>query len=141
MVTLDKQAKDEISRAIARAEARTSGEIRVHLKRRCGADTLSQAIKDFEKLGMHRTKDHSGVLIFIALESHAFAILGDRGIHEKVGAAFWDETRDIMRDHFRNGRLKEGILAGVESAGRKLQAFFPRQASDRDELSNTVTED
>jgi uncharacterized membrane protein len=138
---LTKQAKQEIAQAIARAEAETSGEIRVHLKRRCGADTLSQAIKDFQKLGMHRTKDRSGVLIFIALESHAFAILGDRGIHEKVGTAFWNETRDIMEDYFKSGRLKEGILAGVESAGRKLRAFFPRQASDRDELSNTVTED
>ncbi|HXV18678.1 MAG TPA: TPM domain-containing protein, partial [Candidatus Omnitrophota bacterium] len=84
MVTLDKESKDQIAQAIARAETRTRGEIRVHLKRRCGGDILAQAIKDFEKLGMHRTKDRSGVLIFIALESHAFAILGDKGIHEKV---------------------------------------------------------
>lgn len=141
MVTLDKVAKAEVVEAIRQAEGLTSGEIRVHLKKKCGRDVLTEAKKVFSRLRMHRTKERNAVLIFIALESRQFAILGDRGIHERVGDLFWAETRDTMEACFTRGELKEGITAGVESVGKKLKAYFPRQAKDTDELSNTVTED
>ena len=141
MIFLDKNLKKEIVHVITLAEKMTSGEIRVHIQSRCKEDVLHDAKKVFHRLKMHKTRERNGTLIFIALESKKFAILGDKGIHEQVGDAFWNETRDIMKDHFRSGRLKEGILAGVENAGRKLQTFFPRKASDQNELSNRVTED
>ncbi len=138
-MTLDRKDKRNIADAIHRAEELTSGEIRVHLKKKCGADVLSEAKKVFRRLKMHRTHERNGVLIFVALDSRRFAILGDEGIHKKVGASFWDEARDRMAAHFLQGLIREGILGGVSSAGEKLKKHFPRHTNDKDELSNKVT--
>jgi uncharacterized membrane protein len=113
----------------------------VHLKKKCGEDILGEARKVFSKLRMHKTKERNAVLIFIALQSKKFAILGDSGIHRHVGEDFWAQTRDVMMSHFREGRMKEGIIAGVMSAGERLKVHFPLKADDKNELSNTITED
>jgi uncharacterized membrane protein len=140
MVTLTKDDRRAIEKAIDEAENLTSGEVRVHLQTRCGGDILKDARKAFTRLRMHRTKERNSVLIFIALKSRAFAILGDRGIHERAGDAFWGATRDIMASYFAKGAFREGITAGVLSAGRELQRHFPLRRGDANELSDTVTE-
>ncbi len=139
MVNLSGKDKKKISETIREAERLTSGEIRVHLKKKCGEDTLLEAKKVFLKLQMQRTKERNAVLIFLALNSRRFAILGDAGIDAKVGGAFWDETRDRMTKLFLEGRIPEGILEGVLSVGSKLKTHFPHDRDDRDELSNKVT--
>ena len=139
MVKLSAKDKKKISEAIRQAERMTSGEIRVHLKKKCGENTLAEAKKVFLKLKMDRTKERNAVLIFLALDSQRFAILGDARIHAKVGGVFWDETRDKMSQFFLGGRIPEGIVEGVLSAGRKLKEYFPCQKDDRNELSNEVT--
>ena len=135
---LDKKAVIE---AIRDAERGTSGEIRVHLHRVPTNDALSDARKLFKRLGMHRTQERNGVLLFIAPKSQTFAIVGDEGIHARVGDAFWNTTRDRMQKEFSQGRLQEGVLAGVRSAGERLKEYFPAKRDDRDELSNEVTEE
>ena len=135
--SLDKKAVVE---AIQKAEAGTSGEIRVHVHRSVSKDALSEARKLFKQLGMHRTKERNGVLLFIATKSKTFAIVGDEGIHRLVGEAFWNTTRDSMQKEFSEGRLQEGVLAGIRSAGERLKANFPVKKDDRNELSNEVTE-
>ena len=130
----------EIIQAIQEAEKQTSGEIRVHLKRRCGEDVLAEAKKTFRKLRMDHTARRNGVLIFVAPGSKRFAIYGDEGIHQKVGDAFWNETRDKIGACFSKGLIKEGIIAGIESVGEKLKTYFPSK-DGKNELSNEVTED
>ena len=81
-------------RAIARRQARrarTSGEIRVHLERGAApaAPTrpglIARARKVFTTLGMHRTGERDGVLIYLAVEDRQLAIVGDEGIHGARG--------------------------------------------------------
>ena len=139
MVGLSGKDKHKISEAIQEAERLTSGEIRVHIKNKCSEDTLAEAKKVFLKLKMQKTKKRNAVLIFLALDSRRFAILGDAGIDAKVGATFWDHTRDQMAKHFSAGRVAQGVIAGVLSAGEKLEEHFPYRKNDRDELSNSVT--
>ncbi len=138
---IDKAAEKEIVEAIRQAEAGTSGEIRVHVKRGSSCDVMKDAKAFFQKAGMHRTRERNGVLVFIAWKSRTFAILGDTGIDRAVGDEFWTQTRDKMKEHFLKQELKEGIVAGIRSAGEKLKAHFPRLANDRNELPNRVTED
>ncbi len=135
----DRNDKREIVRAIQEAERLTSGEIRVHLKKKCGDDVFWEAKKVFERLRMHRTKEKNGVLIFVALGSRRFAVLGDSGIHREVGDNFWKEARDTVAAYFSKGEIKEGIVAGVLSVGEKLKKHFPAKRGDRDELPDTVT--
>ncbi len=131
--------KERIARAIVEAEKMTSGEIRVHVASKCGDDVLAHAKKVFERLRMHRTQEKNAVLIFVALRSKKFAILGDSGIHRRVGDLFWQEARDRMLSHFSKDEILEGIVAGVLSVGEKLKKFFPVKNDDKNELSDAVT--
>lgn len=136
------QAHDEqrIVAAIEAAELVTSGEVRVHLNDTCSGDPLRDAQKQFQKLGMHRTAERNGILFFIALESHKFAVVGDSGIHAKVGQSFWEGIRDHMVPELKEGRWIDALELGIAEAGRALAEHFPHQgSSDRDELSNEVS--
>ena len=134
-----KKDLNEIAEAIRQSELQTSGEIRVHIARQIKGEVLGCARKVFSKLEMHRTQEHNGVLIFISMSGKEFAILGDQGIHERVGDTFWGETRDAMLNLFKEGKIKEGVIAGVLSAGKELKKYFPRCSDDVNELSNEVS--
>ena len=95
----------------------------------------------FHRLRIQKTRHRNGVLIFVALDSRKFAILGDSGIHHHVGDSFWSQTRDKMTACFSIGHIKEGIVAGVLSVGEKLKIHFPEETHDKNELSNEVTGD
>jgi uncharacterized membrane protein len=100
---------------------------------------LTRAKEVFEKLGMTATEARNGVLIYIAEESHKFAIIGDAGIHEKVGSDFWDQSKNLMLQHFKKGEFVQGIKEAVLSCGEALKAHFPYQKNDSNELSNDIS--
>lgn len=125
--------------AIAAAERNTSGEIRVHIEKTCHGDVVERAKKVFEKLGMTSTAARNGVLIYIAEESHKFAIVGDLGIHQKVGTDFWDHSKDVMQEHFKKGEFVIGIKETVLSCGEALKKHFPYLNGDKNELSNDIS--
>ncbi|MEI8344998.1 MAG: TPM domain-containing protein [Candidatus Omnitrophota bacterium] len=130
-----------IVEAIRRAEGCTTGEIRVHIKSVGRGDILERAKKTFRFLRMHKTRRRNAVLIFIDPKSRQFAILGDAGIHALAGSNFWHNTRDSMTAHFTQGRIVEGIVAGIENAGQELRTHFPTLEKDNpNELVNEVTE-
>jgi uncharacterized membrane protein len=116
--------------ALRRAEARTSGEIRVIIARHKAADPLAAAQAYFNKLGMDRSAHRNGVLIFVAPRSRRFAVIGDSGVHEKCGDAFWQGLAAAMGDHFRRGDFTEGLVHGIERAGELLAGTFPRSKDD-----------
>ncbi len=124
--------------AIGAAEQRTSGEIRVVVSQRKTDEPVLAAQKEFERLGMTKTAARNGVLIFVAPASHTFAVIGDQGIHEKCGEAFWRELASAMTARFVRGEFTEGLVLGIERAGSLLAVHFPRQPDDRDELPNAV---
>jgi uncharacterized membrane protein len=132
---------DRIVKAIADAEKKSSGEIRVHVTRRKPDNLEQRARRRFELLGMTKTADRNGVLIYIAPRLRRFQILGDSGIHEKCGDDFWKETAAEIESHFRKGEFTEGIVRGIAKIGDVLAAHFPRTAADVNELPDEVTED
>src|SRR5215212_5162509 len=111
--------------AIAAAEQRTSGEIRVVVSQQKTADPVLAAQKQFERLGMIQTAARNGVLIFVAPVSHTFAVIGDRGVHEKCGEAFWRELAAAMTDRFKRSEFPEALVLGIERAGALLAEHFP----------------
>ncbi|MBK9014669.1 MAG: TPM domain-containing protein [Saprospiraceae bacterium] len=139
---IDFFSKDEEARivqTISEAERQTSGEIRVHMERDYEGTILGAASRTFFALGMDRTKDRNGVLIFISPPRHDFAIFGDRGINAVVPPHFWEEVRNVMQQNFRQGMFAEGVCQGVKMAGEKLQAFFPWTDGDKNELSDEIS--
>jgi uncharacterized membrane protein len=139
-MTLSPEQEQRIVAAIEAAELLTSGEVRVHLNDTCKGDALKDAEKVFKRLRMDQTADRNGILFYIALESHKFAVVGDLGIHAIVGQSFWDGIRDHMVTELKEGRWLEAIELGVAEAGRALAQYFPHQGDrDRNELSNEVS--
>ena len=131
--------KQAIQKAIANAEMNTSGEIRVHIESRCKGEALDKAADVFKELKMDQTALHNGVLFYLALTDQKFAILGDKGINEKVPAGFWDNIRDTMLDQFYKLKFAEGLCTGIEMAGEKLKQHFPHAADDKNELNDEVS--
>lgn len=124
--------------AIAAAEQRTSGEIRVVISRTTVDEPVAAAERHFERLGMTRTADRNGVLILFCPRSRAFAVIGDRGIHEKCGQGFWHELTEVMTRQFKAGDFTGGLVLAIERAGSLLAVHFPRRPDDRNELPDTV---
>lgn len=131
--------KKRILEAIQNAERVTSGEIRVHLERKAREPFYEHAQEVFEKLGMTKTAERNGVLIFINLAAGQFAVLGDRGINEKVPDNFWQSIAAEMQAHFKEDRFADGICAAVLAAGEKLREYFPFERTDINELSNNIS--
>ncbi|WP_285724677.1 TPM domain-containing protein [Geothrix rubra] len=125
--------------AIQEAERVTSGEIRVSVASFFWGDVEKTAGKAFRRLGMARTADRNGVLIFLVPSRRRFAVLGDSGIHEKVGQAFWEDVSACLSSHFRKGAFTEGLVEGIRMVGERLATHFPSAgAADRNELPEDV---
>lgn len=125
--------------AIAEAEEKCSGEIRVHIDEYCKGDPVFKAQNMFFHLEMDKTHLHNGFLIYVALKDHKFSIIGDSGINEKVPDNFWDDTKEQMLIHFKRNDLTTGIIAGIQNAGEQLSKFFPADDSLGNELSNDIS--
>lgn len=138
MSIFTKKEQELIANAIATAEKATSGEIRIAIDKHCHGSAFERATEYFAELGMDKTAQHNGVLIYLAHEDHKFAIIGDRGIDKVVPEDFWETTQVAMKAHFLSGNIAEGIIAGVSLAGEKLALFFPYQNGDVNELPNDI---
>ncbi len=136
---LNPKAEAEIVEAIREAEKDTSGEIRVHLEHEDRGDPYLRAQAIFCQLKMDNTRQRNGVLLYVAVHARHFVILGDRGIDRVVPPDFWNVTRDMIQSHFRKGAYKEGIIAGVLSAGQQLKTHFPWRPDDQNELSDAIS--
>jgi uncharacterized membrane protein len=135
--------ESRIVAAIQAAEARSRGEIRVHVAEGPVPDARRAAEAHFERLGMTATVERNGVLILVAPESQSLAIVGDRGIDERCPRGFWDELAAGVAGEFRAGRFTDGIVTAVTRVGDELQRHFPRRAGEQDtnELPDAVSRD
>jgi uncharacterized membrane protein len=136
---LTAEEEQEIIDAIVVAEKNTSGEVRVHIEATSKIDHFSRAQQLFHFLKMDNTKDGNGVLIYVAVDDKKFVIYGDKGIDRAVQKGFWDSTKDAMASHFKNGNFKQGIIEGVLMAGKELEAHFPWDHNDTNELSDAIS--
>lgn len=136
----------EIKHSVTEAEMKTSGEIVVYFQQKRNwleklYDHDELTLKHFYRLGVYRTKDKTGVLVYILFEERYFNILTDEGIHKKIPFEIWDRVENNLKEEF----AKENYLAGVKSVvteiGKILAKEFPRANDDVDEISNEVRVD
>jgi uncharacterized membrane protein len=128
----------KIVQAIGEAERKSSGEIRVFVSSRKVEDALAMARKEFGRLRMARTRQRNGVLLFFAPLSHRFAIVGDTGVHEKCGDAFWQEITASMSGLLKQGAFTDAVLLAVQKVGELLARHFPHQPDDQNELPDQI---
>ena len=135
----NQEDKERIAKAIREAERNTSGEIRVHIEGKCKEDVMDRAAYLFEKLAMHKTVLRNGVLFYLAMKDHKFAILGDVGINRVTPENFWDDIKETLLEQFRMEKFIEGLSKGIKMAGEQLQAHFACQENDVNELSDDIS--
>ncbi len=131
--------KEEITQAIMNAELDTSGEIRIHVENTFTGDVMDRAAFIFKQLGMNKTDQRNGVLIYLAVKNRRFAIIGDSGIHKVVPENYWDDIKAKMLNHFREGRFADGLIEAITSTGDHLKKHFPRLKNDVNELTDEIS--
>ena len=136
---LNREEDQRVVEAIRQAERNTSGEIKVHIENRCKGDVEQRSLFIFEKLKLNETQLRNGVLIYLAAKDHKFAILGDKGINDMVEDGFWNDVKDLMLSHFKEGRFAEGLEQGIMRCGEKLKAYFPYQSDDINEIPDDIS--
>ena len=136
---LTEEEKKRIVAAIAAAELKTIGEIRVHIENRCWIEAYKRGPQVFTQLGMQKTQERTGVLIYIAVKSRKMAILGDTGIDAKVEKGFWKSTLHHSLTCFKEGRNADGIVDAINQCAAVLETHFPKTPGNPDELSNEIS--
>jgi uncharacterized membrane protein len=124
--------------AIAAAEGKTSGEIRVLISDRKVGEPVEAAQRAFLENGMDKTRERNAVLIFIAPQSQSFAVIGDEAVHRVCGQAFWDELGGLLKETFGHGHFTDGLVAVVVRTGDLLGKHFPRRGDDVNELPDRI---
>ena len=134
-----KEEQQKIVAAIKEAELNTSGEIRVHIENHCKKETLERAAEVFYDLKMNQTAARNGILFYLAVKDHKFAVIGDEGINKKVEHDFWNDIKDQMIFNFKENKFADGLVAGISKCGERLKEYFPYQSDDVNELSDEIS--
>ncbi|MFA4924561.1 MAG: TPM domain-containing protein [Ignavibacteriaceae bacterium] len=133
----------QIALKIKEKEQLTAGEVVVSIKEKKQLfhrrkSLFEHAVSEFKRLGIKKTRDHTGILIFILLKEREFYILADSAIHEKVAENTWELIKDKMESKFREKKFCEGIINAVDEVGTILSEHFPRKTDDTNELPDEV---
>ena len=136
---LNREEDHRVVEAIRLAELNTSGEIKVHIENRCKGDVEERSLVVFNRLKLNETQLRNGVLIYLAVKDHKFAILGDEGVNNVVEEGFWNDIRDLMASAFKEGRFADGLEQGIQRCGEKLKAYFPYQSDDINEITDEIS--
>jgi len=134
-----KEEQEQIINAILNAEMDTSGEIRVHIESTLKGDVLDRASFIFKKLKMNRTELRNGILFYLAVKSHKFAIIGDVGINKEVPENFWNDIKEKMTEYFKENKFTEGLVYGITETGKHLKKHFPYNVDDINELPDEIS--
>ncbi len=96
------------------------------------------ATREFVGRGLTRTRERTGVLIYVAAAEHYAEIIADTGIADRVDAGVWRETIADLVEAIKAGRAADGLVAAVRRVGAILAEHAPPRSDDLDELSNKV---
>lgn len=141
--------RGEVADAISKAEAMTSGEIRVlvvaassvlPLLSKVGQRNalMRRAVREFTKLGIQNTRDRTGVLIMVSIEERLVKVLAGSGINSVVPEKTWPAMVQSITEGIKTGDPVKGIATAVSEIGVMLSEHFPVKSDDTNELPNTV---
>lgn len=138
MAILTPHEEAALMHAIAAAEAGSIGELRVVILRKVKGEALEAAKRHFAALGLANTRGRSGVLLLVSIRDHKAAIVGDIGVHAKVGDPFWRAVITRAIGHFSQGELLLGLLSAIHEIGGAFRDHLPAEQGEGNELPNAV---
>ena len=96
------------------------------------------AMDQFVQRGIARTKDRSGILIFVSLAERYARIVADDGIAARVPQPEWQAAIDALLSHMKNGRIADGFISAIDACGDVLATHFPAGGKNPDELPDRI---
>lgn len=99
------------------------------------------ALSHFYSQGLQATRESTGVLIYISVLERRVCILGDRGIHARLGAEAWQDAVDRLVAGIRDQTSCATLCAIIAEIGALLASHFPARADDRNELDDLIIAD
>lgn len=135
-----KEELEGIKKAVEKAERLTSGEIAVAIISECrrGLSAREQALQEFHRLGLDKTRGKTGILILAILQQRDVEILADKGINDKVPEGYWNEAAGMIVSGFKEGKPYDGVCRAVSKAGEMLADKFPKKPDDVNEIPDKV---
>ena len=138
-----------INEAIAEAEKRTTGEMKLLVVGKSTWMSLSRlalriaaarkrAKKEFLALGLDHTIKGTGILIMISLKERVVVVEGGKALEGKLIQERWDHLRDLIINGIASGKRGDGICAAIGEAGKILSEHFPVRPDDVNEISNEI---
>lgn len=100
----------------------------------------ARALRAFHEHGLQRTAEGTGVLVFASLFEREAVVLGDHGIHAKVGET-WDRAVAALVAGMSAGDPAKGFVDAIAVCGARLAEHFPRDPSRKvqpNELEDTI---
>jgi len=85
----------------------------------------STAMRQFWAQRLNKTKERTGVLIFVSLAERYAEIIADAGINEKVTPEVWENAVAALTAGIRQGRVGDGLVAAIAQCGAVLAEHFP----------------
>lgn len=86
-----------------------------------------------------KTRDRSGILIFLSLFERRVVVMGDEGIHRAVEAGEWQGIVDGVVAGIRRGRPADALVDAIDRCGELLEhAGVAVRPDDTDELSDEL---
>ena len=98
----------------------------------------ARAEVEFYREGLNRTRNQTGVLIFLSLMERQAVVLADKGINSKVEKHVWKDVVEAVVEGARTGHWAKQFELALRECGRHLIHNFPAQAVNRNELPDTV---
>lgn len=107
-------------------------------KRKMQDEVHFRALSEFYQQGLYRTRQENGILIMLAIFERMVVVLGDRGVHAKVPADYWDKMKDKIIDGIRQNQTGSAIVEAIKTSAGELSQPFPANPDDTNELPDEV---
>ena len=102
-------------------------------------EVKARAMRAFLEHGLHQTSEGTGVLVFASLLEREAVVLGDHGIHARVGDGEWQATVDALVAGMKRGAPADGFVEAIGRCGARLAEHFPRgEATAKNELPDAI---
>jgi putative membrane protein len=98
-----------------------------------------RAAEAFVTEEVFKTRERTGILLFISLLEHRVLIVGDSGINAKVQRSDWEQIAQTVVLGIRRGRTVDGLIEAIRGCGLLLEKHGVRiSPDDTNELPDSL---
>ncbi len=98
----------------------------------------SRSVIEFYESNINRTRDATGVLIFVSMMERRAVVLADKAINDRVSKDTWTNVCNQLIAGIKKKNLGQAISFAVQECGKIMTPEFPIQSDDENELKDQL---